>query len=191
MTAQFCSQCGAALVERPPTRCGNCGAEHWLNAKPAACALVLRGDQILLARRAIAPWRDHWCAPGGFCDSGEHPIDAAECETLEETGLRIRVTGAAGIWLARYADDDSDPEADEITVAYYFAELLGGAQGAVDASETAEVGWFTLDDAPRPLAPPTMLPTILEATRAAHREGRTTTPLPELPLPKHAPRLSN
>lgn len=181
MIARFCSQCGAALPGAPPIRCAACGADHWRNAKPAACALVLRDDEVLLARRAISPWLGGWCAPGGFCDAEEHPIETAERETLEETGVRIRVTGALGIWLARYADDQTDREADEISVAYYLAEAVDERARAADRTETAEVGWFPLDAAPEPLAPPEVLPGILSEARVAVAAGRAATPLSDRP----------
>jgi 8-oxo-dGTP diphosphatase len=51
---------------------------------------------VLLARRAYAPWQDAWGSPGGFCEVGEHPIETVEREVLEETGLRVSVTGYIG-----------------------------------------------------------------------------------------------
>lgn len=182
MIARFCSQCGTALAAPPPTRCSACGADHWRNAKPATGAVVLDGTRVLLTRRAHGPWRDGWCVPGGFCDTGEHPIDAAERETLEETGTRIRVTGSLGIWLARYADDQTDADADEISVAYYVAEPLEGNARAADPAEVAEARWFELDALPDPLAPPEILPAILRAAQAAVIAGATSTPLPDRPL---------
>jgi ADP-ribose pyrophosphatase YjhB (NUDIX family) len=180
--ARYCDRCGALLAAPPPTVCEACGAEHWRNAKPCANALVLRGDQVLLVRRAHAPWRGAWCAPGGFCDPNEHPIAAAEREILEEAGIRARVTGVLGVWLDVYADDASDPEAETISVAYYFAEPVDdAAPEPFDPAETAEVRWFPLDEPPKSLAPPGTLEQILDAARAAVAEGRTHSPLPDRP----------
>ncbi len=50
-----------------------------------------------------------WCAPGGFCEMGEHPIETVEREVLEETGYRVRRTGYIGVWVDRYADDPASP----------------------------------------------------------------------------------
>ena len=86
---RFCSACGAELPSLPPVTCAACGTSHWLNPKPCANAIVVDGDKVLLARRAYAPWKDGWGAPGGFCEVGEHPIETAEREVLEETGLRV------------------------------------------------------------------------------------------------------
>jgi 8-oxo-dGTP diphosphatase len=177
---RFCDACGAPLEAAPPTVCGRCGAEHWLNAKPCANALVLRDGEVLLARRAHDPWRGAWCAPGGFCEPREHPVDAAEREIHEETGLRARVTAFLGIWLDAYADDPLDPDADTIGVAYYLAEPVEGAPvDAFDPVETEEIGWFPLDRPPRPLAPPGTLDRVFAAAREAVAAGRTVTPLPD------------
>ncbi|HEX7083582.1 MAG TPA: NUDIX domain-containing protein [Gaiellaceae bacterium] len=168
MIARFCSACGAPLREPPPTRCDACGVEHWRNPKPCANALVVSDGRVLLARRARAPWRGGWAAPGGFCEAVEHPADAAEREVLEETGVRARVTRLLGIWLDAYADDPGDAEASTITVAYYLAELADGeAPGEPDPAETAELGWFPLEALPAPLVPPGTLESVLEAARQA------------------------
>lgn len=180
MSARHCDVCGARLPERPPTVCAACGAEHWLNAKPCANALVLSDGLVLLLRRARAPWRDAWCAPGGFCDGAEHPAAAAEREIMEEAGIRARVTALLGIWIDPYSDDPADREAESISVAYYLAERCDDAPPEpFDVAETAEVGWFPLDDLPEPLAPPGTLAQVVEAARAAIASGAARMPLPD------------
>jgi ADP-ribose pyrophosphatase YjhB (NUDIX family) len=178
---RHCERCGALLAERPPTACPTCGAEQWLDAKACANVLVLDDDnRVLLVRRAHAPWLGTWSAPGGFCNELEHPVEAAEREALEETGLRARVTGFLGIWVDRYADDQDDEDADAISVAYYLGRPLGGAPGPRDG-EVSEIGWFALDALPDQLSPP-FVP-VVEAARAAVAAGRTETPLPDAPSP--------
>src|SRR4051812_42696694 len=161
--ARFCSACGAALPSPPPVACAACGAEHWRNAKPCANAIVARPDgRILLTRRAHAPWRDLWCAPGGFCDHDEDPRDAAARETLEETGVAIRVGPILGIWIDAYSADPEDADADSISVAYFAAEAIG-EEGEPDAAEVSEQRWFEPGELPRELAPPGTLESVLEA----------------------------
>jgi len=53
----------------------------------AAYALILREDQILLARIAPHIAAGVWALPGGGVDHGEHPLDALRREIYEETGL--------------------------------------------------------------------------------------------------------
>jgi ADP-ribose pyrophosphatase YjhB (NUDIX family) len=54
--------------------------------RPAAYALVVRDDRVLLSRLA---GHGPWTLPGGGIDHGEHPDDAVRRETFEETGLRL------------------------------------------------------------------------------------------------------
>jgi 8-oxo-dGTP diphosphatase len=179
--AGFCSSCGAALPAPPPVTCADCGRAHWRNAKPAAGAVVVRDDTVLLVRRAHDPWRDMWSAPAGFCDGLEHPIAAAEREVFEETGVRASATGFLGIWTDAYADADADADAELISVVYYYATPLDEGSGEPDPAEVAEVRWFPWDDLPAALAPPGTLARVLAAARAGWQAGATATPLPDRP----------
>ena len=155
------------MPARPPVTCSACGVSHWLNPKPCANAIVIAGERILLARRSYAPWKDAWGSPGGFCERGEHPIETVEREVLEETGLRVRVTGYLGVWVDEYADEHAVPGTDVINVAYYRAEVVGGDEADFDPQEVSELRWFTWDDLPPDLAPPGTLSAVLEAARRA------------------------
>jgi ADP-ribose pyrophosphatase YjhB (NUDIX family) len=163
---RFCSTCGAGLAAPPPVTCAACGTAHWRNPKPCANAIVVQDDKVLLARRAYAPWKDGWGTPGGFCEVGEHPIETVEREILEETGLRVEVTGYVGVWVDDYADEPGHAGADVINVAYYTAVPVGGDQAAFDRSEVSELGWFAWDELPDDLAPPGTLAAVLAAARS-------------------------
>jgi ADP-ribose pyrophosphatase YjhB (NUDIX family) len=139
---------------------------------------VVEGDKVLLVRRAYAPWEGAWCSPGGFCEVGEHPIETVEREVLEETGLRVAVTGYIGVWVDTYADRP-DQDADTINVAYYHAVPLSDASGSVDEAEISEVSWFGWDELPLELAPPRTLTAVLAAARIAHLEGSAVTSFPD------------
>ena len=121
---------------------------------------------MLLARRAYPPWKDGWGAPGGFCEVGEHPIETAEREVLEETGLRVQVDAYLGVWVDAYADDPEEPGATVINVAYYRASSLGGDENAFDRREVSELRWFDWDELPPDLVPPGTLVAVLGAARS-------------------------
>lgn len=53
-------------------------------------AVVLRDGAVLLVRRAQEPCKGEWTFPGGMVELGETTRAAAERETLEETGVRVR-----------------------------------------------------------------------------------------------------
>jgi ADP-ribose pyrophosphatase YjhB (NUDIX family) len=134
--------------------------------------VVLDAGRVLLARRAQSPWRHRWGAPGGFCEAGEHPIDTATREVLEETGRRVEVTGYLGVWVDEYSDQPGEPGNDVINVSYYVARLAGADVGTresatFDPAEVSELDWFDLDGLPAPLAPPETLVAVLAAARHA------------------------
>ena len=126
-------------------------------------------ERVLLVRRANrdSPWYDSWCAPGGFCEVGEHPAETAVREVGEEAGLDVGIDRYLGTWVDVYADDSSEPDAEIINVAYYLAELEGNAERAPDPAEVSEVGWFGWDELPRELSPPGTLEAVLAAARVA------------------------
>jgi 8-oxo-dGTP diphosphatase len=165
---RHCSNCGAWIGVPAPVTCASCDARHWLNAKPAAGALVVHRGRLLLTQRAIEPWRGCWCAPSGFCDGDEHPAACAEREALEEAGVRVRVVGYLGHWIDEYTPagpDGADPE--YCAVSYYHAVLDGEPDVVVDPAEVADFGWFEPDALPEPLSPPGSGAQIYGAWRAA------------------------
>jgi ADP-ribose pyrophosphatase YjhB (NUDIX family) len=177
---RFCSACGAELESPPPVTCSACGVSHYANPKPCANAIVVKDGKVLLARRAYAPWKDAWGSPGGFCEVGEHPIETVEREVLEETGLRVEVTGYIGVWVDEYADERAVPANDVINVAYYRAEPVGGDEAAFDPAEVSELAWFSWDELPDDLAPPGTLAAVLAAAHESEMTGVRLQPDPGL-----------
>lgn len=57
---------------------------------PIAAAVVVRDGRVLMVRRRVAEGALSWQFPAGAVEPGETPTDAAERETLEETGLTVR-----------------------------------------------------------------------------------------------------
>jgi 8-oxo-dGTP diphosphatase len=186
---RFCSGCGAALGRPSPTACDGCGRQHWANAKPCAAALVVQNARLLLTRRALDPWRGLWCAPSGFCDGAEHPIDAAEREVREETGIGARVTGYLGLWIDEYAPaTPAGDDAEHVAVAYYHAVPTRDPVVTPDPDEVDAVEWFEPDRLPRDLAPPTNGRLIFAAWRAAYAAGATRARLWDRPSAGSLPR---
>jgi 8-oxo-dGTP diphosphatase len=138
---RFCSQCGVPLEAPPPTTCAACGTSHYLNPKPCGGALLVRDGRLLLARRAIEPWRGRWDIPGGFCDQREHPREAAERELYEETGVRGRATRLVGMWLDDYAGG-------EVCLNVYYEMEPAGDAAPACSDEVSELRWFGPDELP-------------------------------------------
>ncbi|HEY3557807.1 MAG TPA: NUDIX domain-containing protein [Kribbella sp.] len=117
------------------------GASARLRIGPAAA--VMDGDRLLLTKRTD---NGEWCLPGGAIEPGERPAEAAERETLEETGLSVRVTGLIGV----YSNPDvvvvyPDGNRVQIVGMVFRAEAVGGEAGS--SVEVSESGWFTAAEA--------------------------------------------
>jgi 8-oxo-dGTP pyrophosphatase MutT (NUDIX family) len=114
---------------------------------PAVAALI-RDDagRILLQRRADDGC---WNLPAGAVDPGESPADAVVREVREETGLAVRPVRVAGVFGGRGGFRHRYPNGDEVefTAIVFECEAVGGALEPED-DETAELGWFRLDDRP-------------------------------------------
>ncbi len=95
-----------------------------------------RNRRVLLVQRARPPFLGRWGLPGGFCEWKETTEDCCARETLEETGLKVRVGALLGV----YSKPDRDPRGHNVTVLYAAKPLAGRAKGGDDA---AQARWFT------------------------------------------------
>lgn len=128
--------------------------------RPCAEAVVLRGDRVLMMRRARDPWRGAWEVPGGFCEPGEHPRDAAVRELAEELGIVARPLAYIGAWIDRYGDGD---QAGTLNCAYLLTPTEPDAPVRLQADEVLEADWFALTAPPQPLAFPGHMAAVLRA----------------------------
>ena len=108
---------------------------------PAVSVAVVRGDSVLLVKRARQPSQGLYAFPGGKVEAGETLEDAAKRELLEETGLlaidyrplrEIHIDGR----------DDDHPVDYLLTV--FGAAYAGGEAIASDDAETA--AFYTLGE---------------------------------------------
>jgi len=147
--ARFCMVCGGTMrtIREHGVRrraCSRCGFIAYRNPVPACGVLVRREGLILLARRGHEPRKNAWGIPAGFMEYGEHPEVTAVREALEETGLRVRLTGLFGVYAAR-----DDPRARAVLILYH-ARVVGGRLQPGD--DAIELGYFPLGRLPRPIA---------------------------------------
>lgn len=109
-------------------------------------AVVLRGRQVLLVRRASEPLRGQWSLPGGMLELGETLRQAVEREVLEETGLRVRVDEVIEVF------DSIIPDADGRTQFHYvLIDFLCHSQSGEPraGSDVSEVTWAGVDELER------------------------------------------
>ena len=102
-----------------------------------------RGLHVLLVKRDVEPYRDHWALPGGFVGIDEDLEDAARRELKEETGV-------SDVYLEQlytFGSPQRDPRMRVITVAYY-ALIPSDHLSLQAATDVNEVSWFSVDRHP-------------------------------------------
>lgn len=75
--------------------------------------------RILLTKRAIAPFKNYWCLPGGHVEYGEKVEKAILREMKEELGIPVKIKKLVGV----YSDPKRDPRYHSVSVAYLLQEL--------------------------------------------------------------------
>lgn len=145
-TYRYCPQCATPMNTRPvgdkPRRvCPACGFIYFTDPKVGVGVLVVHEGEILLVRRAMRPFIGLWSLPAGFLDRGEDPQVTAVRETVEETGLEVRITGLIDV----FYNAPSDQGGASIFILYR-AELIGGILEPGDDADAA--GFFALDKLP-------------------------------------------
>jgi ADP-ribose pyrophosphatase YjhB (NUDIX family) len=104
-------------------------------------AVVFRGDELLLVKEARTA---AWTFPGGWADIGDTPSLAAERETFEESGYRVRAVKLLALF--DKSRHDHPPSIDYSYKVLVACSLLGGAPAT--SHETAGVGFFARGSVP-------------------------------------------
>lgn len=103
-------------------------------------AAVFQAGKLLLVRERQD---GGWTLPGGWADVGDIPSKAAERETWEEAGFKVKALRVIGVY---DANRTGPPELFHAVKIVYLCELLGGE--ARPSMETSEVAFFGEDEIP-------------------------------------------
>jgi ADP-ribose pyrophosphatase YjhB (NUDIX family) len=109
-------------------------------------AVVLRGDEVLLVRRADF---GVWSPVAGIVEPGEHSATTAEREALEEAGVVAVVERLAGVSVSREYTYPNGDRTRYTNLTYRLRYVSGEAR--VSDDESTDVGWFRVGALP-PLA---------------------------------------
>lgn len=107
-------------------------------------AAVFRDGKILMVREKV---QDGWTLPGGWVDVGDTPAIAAERETWEESGFKVKARQVVGVYDANRVGDLTLFHAFKII---FWCEITGGQ--ARISHETSDVGFFGPDEIPQPFS---------------------------------------
>lgn len=99
------------------------------------------GLSVLLIKRGLEPFKDHWAFPGGFMRIDEDAETGARRELLEETGFEASYMEQLGC----FSDVYRDPRERIITIAFYALVQKREVRGGDDAKEAR---WFSIGDIP-------------------------------------------
>jgi 8-oxo-dGTP diphosphatase len=143
----FCNFCGKELGvdlfdAKERQVCQNCREIYYENPLPVASVILANRDrETLLVKRANEPFRNMWCFPIGFAETGESIEDAALRELKEETG----VTGK----IVQLVDVSSHMNAlyGELLIVTFEAEKITGAERSGD--DAAECRYFPIMNLPK------------------------------------------
>ncbi|MBL6957027.1 MAG: NUDIX hydrolase [Chlorobium phaeobacteroides] len=101
---------------------------------------AIKRDTVLLTRRAVEPFRDFWCFPGGHIDRGETAKNAIIREAAEETGLELQSPVFLG-----YCDEIFPALGFHAVVLMFY----GTARGELlpQPGEVSDIAWFSVREA--------------------------------------------
>jgi len=106
--------------------------------------VINQKKQIILVKRAIGTTNGgKWALPGGFIDRDETIIQAAQRETMEETGYKI-----SEINLLKIIDNPNRAQEDRQNILFVYTAKAAEKIGEGDMRESSEIIWFDLNKLP-------------------------------------------
>ena len=109
----------------------------------AVGALVIHDNALLLIKRGNPPSKGQWAVPGGSVRLGERLTQAAERETLEETGIRIRAEEVIHTFDLIQKDPENGIRYHYVIIDYAGKYISGEPEPGDDALEAR---WIPLED---------------------------------------------
>ena len=147
----FCPRCGTQLGwitknKEKELWCKKCHYTFWMNSKPCASIILVKGTKVLLIKRNIDPHNGYWDVPGGFLDVQELFEDGARRELLEELGVRVKKLEPIGVYTDWY---ESSPPQSNVALYYYSRSWTGKLKAQDDADSFR---WFSIRSLPKRIA---------------------------------------
>ncbi len=144
---RFCNICGSTLTQKAVEGkerelCSKCGHIHYENPLPVVSVIVVNEKrEALLVLRDREPFRNMWCFPIGFAETGESVEEAALRELHEETGIEGRI-----VQLVDAGSHKNDTYGDLLIVTFE-VEATGGEMCPGD--DAAECRYFPVMNLPK------------------------------------------
>lgn len=142
---RYCGACGAPTTQHKSVRavhCTVCNRQVFPRINPCAIMLVVRGDQLLLARSARFKTGFFSCL-AGFIEVGETPEQTVVREVKEEVGIEVENI--------RYIKSQSWPFPSQLMLGF-IADYKAG-EVVVAPEEIEEAHWYDVDSLPKVPSP--------------------------------------
>jgi 8-oxo-dGTP diphosphatase len=144
-----CPVCGMAVkfVEiggKSRFACTVCEFVHWNNPRPVTATLVPMDGGLVLVKRSMEPFVGHWCLPGGFIETAEHPELGAIREVEEETGLKVEIE--------RLLHAGAPGDNINVVVLFYLARAVSGTPALKPGDDADEARVFKFNELPENIA---------------------------------------
>lgn len=139
-THQFCGYCAtpmAQLVTERAKRCPNCELVNYPRLSPAVIVLIMRGEELLLARAPHFP-KDMYGLIAGFVEPGESLEETIAREVYEEVGITVKHP--------RYFGSQPWPFPNSLMIG--FTAQYEAGELAIDSQELEAAAWFHKDNLP-------------------------------------------
>jgi ADP-ribose pyrophosphatase YjhB (NUDIX family) len=146
---KYCPWCASPLENRRLDgrmrfACTSCEFIWYKNPIPAAGAIIVSDNRLLLVKRKYPPGVGDWCIPAGFMEYNESAVKCCKREVKEETGLDIKIEKL--FWNYKAGDD---PRSMVVLVLYLADVVDGDLQPGDDA---VEARYFDLENLPPNIA---------------------------------------
>lgn len=111
---------------------------------PSVNVFVVKGNQVMLSRRANTGWLDgQLCAPGGHVEAGETPLIAMMRETKEELGVDVAPEDLEFLCVAARNASPTEYVAYEFVIRDKTYEFYNA-----EPDKCSELVWVNLDNLP-------------------------------------------
>ncbi len=114
----------------------------------AVGAVTIRGDRVLLVKRGRPPSQGLWAVPGGRVELGETLQQAAQRETLEETGVQVEAGEPVYTFDAIIRDEERRVKYHYVIIDLKAEYVAGEIHEGDDAAAVAWVPADRLDSLP-------------------------------------------
>jgi 8-oxo-dGTP diphosphatase len=136
--------------------------------RPAASAVIFRGDTVLIVERGKGALPGTWSLPGGHIEPGETARDAAAREVGEETGLTVTLDGLVDVHDAIFRDGDGTLRAHYVLAVFRGRCAEGAPLAATDVRDARFVAIAEVDSY-------RMTPGAQGVIRLAYEQSRSST----------------